>query len=988
MKKLILLILLCSSMLVAQGSVSRAEYYIDADPGYGSATAISVTPGTDITLNFTADLSSLPDGIHVLYVRAMNDSGWSLPYSQVFLKEPNTPLSSVPNIVAAEYYMDTDPGNGLGTAIAVTSGSDRTESFLVDLTGLNDGLHVLYVRGVDANGQWSQTYSKPFLKESSATTDPLPDIVSAEYYVDSDPGYGNATAISVTPGTDVISNFVADLSGLTNGLHVIYLRGVDASGNWSVVYSKPFVKDATGVTEPTSNLASAEYFFDTDPGFSQGAPITVAGTTNDTSSFTADMSALNPGIHIFYTRARAANGLWSLTTARPVLVEARGTIDALPNMITAEYFVDFDPGFGMGTRLSLTAGTDVIRSFSATLDTQRAGIHILYVRGQDSDGNWSQAFSRPFLAEAAGSGDTPADISSVEYYLRQGGVNSTPMSVIDFAQGADVTVEFCAKLMGLMQDSTYELHMTAQDAGGNKSVDYVHQFVVDSSAVILNKAPNVLMSLPTVNPNEDFDSIFVADLTTVFSDSNIKLCGDSLRFSVTISNAIVTVSLNGSLLTLYGIANANGLTTVVMTATDDSGATAVDSFTVDVASVNDMPIASDDAITVLAGPTVTLTVLRNDTDVDGDVLSIMSLLSGPANGSALINTGDSTINYTATVTYSGPDQITYVVSDGQGGSDTATVNITVTPARALTLSTSVLQNPALSKYADLYVVADTNLQSSPQVKLFLGNDSSSVSMTQQSGNPRIYKGAIEFTVNGTYTIRTYGLSVNGLSSTESRSFNASLAKPGLAFVLTSTDGSGRLALERKALSKETFFLAQQRNDHDETVYQFGPLVDLAEPAEINLLFEEVTWTDPSKLFVYRFDGGVWKQLRSQVYLSDRRVRALSPTLGQFKIGYDPTFSGSNVVPETFALHQNYPNPFNPSTTITYDLAEDADLKLAVYNLLGQQVKVLKSGQQLAGSYKVVWDGKNERGETVASGIYFYRMVTRSFVRTQKMILLK
>jgi hypothetical protein len=81
----------------------------------------------------------------------------------------------------------------------------------------------------------------------------------------------------------------------------------------------------------------------------------------------------------------------------------------------------------------------------------------------------------------------------------------------------------------------------------------------------------------------------------------------------------------------------------------------------------------------------------------------------------------------------------------------------------------------------------------------------------------------------------------------------------------------------------------------------------------------------------------------------------------------------NTQPQTFGLGQNYPNPFNPSTYITYSLPEDAFVSLKVYNVLGQEVKTLVSGQQTATSHRVVWDGTDAAGTPVASGMYICRL---------------
>ena len=94
------------------------------------------------------------------------------------------------------------------------------------------------------------------------------------------------------------------------------------------------------------------------------------------------------------------------------------------------------------------------------------------------------------------------------------------------------------------------------------------------------------------------------------------------------------------------------------------------------------------------------------------------------------------------------------------------------------------------------------------------------------------------------------------------------------------------------------------------------------------------------------------------------------------------------IPTAFGLSQNYPNPFNPTTNIKYTLAEDAKVTLTVYNMLGQRVKTLVDLEQESGYYTVRWDGTNEIGSRVSSGIYIYRLSAGNFVSTIKMNLLK
>jgi hypothetical protein len=93
-------------------------------------------------------------------------------------------------------------------------------------------------------------------------------------------------------------------------------------------------------------------------------------------------------------------------------------------------------------------------------------------------------------------------------------------------------------------------------------------------------------------------------------------------------------------------------------------------------------------------------------------------------------------------------------------------------------------------------------------------------------------------------------------------------------------------------------------------------------------------------------------------------------------------------PIEFELDQNYPNPFNPTTAIAYTLQKKAMVNLEIYNLLGQKVKTLVSDYQSPGLHRIFWDGKNDQDKTVASGIYFYRLVVDEVAQAKKMVLMK
>jgi hypothetical protein len=91
---------------------------------------------------------------------------------------------------------------------------------------------------------------------------------------------------------------------------------------------------------------------------------------------------------------------------------------------------------------------------------------------------------------------------------------------------------------------------------------------------------------------------------------------------------------------------------------------------------------------------------------------------------------------------------------------------------------------------------------------------------------------------------------------------------------------------------------------------------------------------------------------------------------------------------TNSLAQNYPNPFNPSTTIKYSIKDNAYVSLKIYNVAGQLVRTLVNSDMKAGAYTETWKGLNNSGNPVSSGVYFYKLVTKDFSMTKKMVLLK
>jgi hypothetical protein len=115
------------------------------------------------------------------------------------------------------------------------------------------------------------------------------------------------------------------------------------------------------------------------------------------------------------------------------------------------------------------------------------------------------------------------------------------------------------------------------------------------------------------------------------------------------------------------------------------------------------------------------------------------------------------------------------------------------------------------------------------------------------------------------------------------------------------------------------------------------------------------------------------------------------TDGLFTVGPSSDVGDEDEIPGKpgeFTLYQNYPNPFNPITVIQYALPRDCEVEITLYNVSGQKIKTLVKRKEKAGYREVRWDGKNDEGEQVASGIYLYTIKAGEFTQSKKMLIIK
>ncbi|RYY67653.1 MAG: hypothetical protein EOO12_00395 [Chitinophagaceae bacterium] len=386
----LLTLLLALALLPGHAQLAAAEYFIDTDPGAGNGTPITVSAGTTLNENLSVPTTGLAAGDHWLYVRSrLSDGRWSHAERRRFFVTND--------IAAAEYFFDTDPGPGLGVALAITPGATLDESHAIATTGLAAGTHTLYVRTQSSTGVWSLREARAFFINES--------IVAAEYYIDTDPGAGLGTPIAVTPGASIDVNLSISSGVLPPGSHRIYIRSRNSGGKWSFVETRTFYVQ--------EQIVQAEYFFDTDPGNGNGNALAVTNGTIVTESAALPVTGLSGGKHNLYIRTRSNGGGWSLVEKRSFFIK--------PTVVSGEFFVETDPGPGNGYALSFAPAENAEFNGSLRLppciDT---GSHQLQVRTRDENGAWGHSEAMPIRVPALNPGIVQQTITDNPTYCIKG----------------------------------------------------------------------------------------------------------------------------------------------------------------------------------------------------------------------------------------------------------------------------------------------------------------------------------------------------------------------------------------------------------------------------------------------------------------------------------------------------------------------------------------------------------------------------------------
>jgi hypothetical protein len=234
---------------LSAGPIFELEYFFDTDPGIGLGSKVAINPAADSSSrNVVIPVTSLTAGFHTLYVRARNNTGYSFTESRTFFIVSQNALNGGP-VTQLEYFFDTDPGIGSGTKLAISNPADSVErTAAIPVTGLSSGFHNLYIRARNNQGTGhTEVRSFFILPNSTFTAGPVRRM---EYFIDTDPGFGNGTPISAFSAADSadLTRTIVLPTSITFGTHKLYVRSQSTDLRWSLTEEEEFTV-ACGETE-------------------------------------------------------------------------------------------------------------------------------------------------------------------------------------------------------------------------------------------------------------------------------------------------------------------------------------------------------------------------------------------------------------------------------------------------------------------------------------------------------------------------------------------------------------------------------------------------------------------------------------------------------------------------------------------------------------------------------------------------------------------
>ncbi|NOS91417.1 MAG: T9SS type B sorting domain-containing protein [Cyclobacteriaceae bacterium] len=372
-----------------------------------------------------------------------------------------------------------------------------------------------------------------FLIALSITTS-AQDITAFEYFFDSDPGIGLATAANPS-ASPTVNDFTISISvsSLSNGFHTLYLRGKNTTNEWTHTHFRTFY--IVPLSTLSSDMTQIEYFVDTDPGVGLATQVTGFSPANTITNLpiNLDVSTLATGFHTIYVRGKNTSGEWTHTHFRTFYIVPLSTLSS--NITQIEYFVDTDPGVGLATPVTGFSPAATITNLPIDLlaSAYSQGFHTLYVRSKNTSGEWSHTHFRNFyIVNNLPSTD---NLVKFEYFFDTdpGFDNGTAAPVappVPSVTNQDIFADASSLSIG-----SHTIYVRAKDSGGEWT-----QVSTGSFAVTAALPPTIISFTPASGLVGATVSITGTNFSSIAANNTVTFNGTAAIVTASTSTTITT----------------------------------------------------------------------------------------------------------------------------------------------------------------------------------------------------------------------------------------------------------------------------------------------------------------------------------------------------------------------------------------------------------------------------------------------------------------
>ena len=484
--------------------------------------------------------------------------------------------------------------------------------------------------------------------------------------------------------------------------------------------------------------------------------------------------------------------------------------------------------------------------------------------------------------------------------------------------------------------------------------------------------PSLVHPIQDLNIEEDAAGLDIADLDTVFFNPSVE---ELLTYTISNGESNLQLSLaDVSILHLELSPDWNGSAEIIITASNSSSQSVADTFEVSVSPVNDAPVLADISAQSTAEETA-INVALNASDIDEDDLtySAASDTSG-----VIVSVSGSTLTLTPQLNFAGEATITVMVSDGSL-TDEGSFVLTVSP---------VNDAPVLADISTQEISEDNELSIVLSAEDFDGDDlsysaiSADANVSVLVSNDSLYlTPAANWNGSSVITV-TVDDGSGSDNATDTGSFTLSVTPVNDAPQVFGLIYPGNELLIDNPDSVALTFSWEAATDVDGDLLVYGLRVFDGSNYDSLLISEE----NQFRLNIEEFPRNVW--LNWEVWVTDNQDTVWSSSSFTLMVDGVVGIRDRKMIPEEFVLQQNYPNPFNPSTTLRYGLPDDVTVSLVIYDIRGNLVKTFAPQSQVSGWYECTWNGIDDSGQPVSTGLYITKIQAGSFTRTIKMLYLK